>query len=121
MKIPRIVFFAAFAAVAALIALAVGCSRKNLTTPELYDRHCARCHGDHGEGVPRSLTLYPHANLLASPMARRGDRAAIRERIADGPGPMPAFKRRLDAQEIERLVGYTIQLSHPGQPLKETP
>lgn len=109
-------------ALAALFAaLFVGCARKNLTTPELYDRHCARCHGDHGEGVPRSLTLYPHANLLASPMAQRGDRTAIRERIADGPGPMPAFKRRLNAQEIERLVGYTIQLSHPGQTPKETP
>jgi mono/diheme cytochrome c family protein len=105
----------------ALAALFTGCARKNLTTPELYDRHCARCHGDQGEGVPRALTLYPHANLLASPMAQRGDRAAIRERIADGPGPMPAFKRRLDAREIERLVDYTIQLSHPGQTSKETP
>jgi len=108
-------------ALAALAAPITGCARKNLTTPELYDRHCARCHGDQGEGVPRALTLYPHANLLASPMARRGDRAAIRERIAEGTGPMPAFKRRLDAQEVERLAGYTIQLSHPGQTPKETP
>jgi len=105
----------------ALAALFTGCARKNLTTPELYDRHYARCHGDQGEGVPRALTLYPHANLLASPMAQRGDRAAIRERIAEGEGPMPAFKHRLDAQEIERLVGYTIQLSHPGQTPKEAP
>ena len=105
----------------ALAAPIAGCVRKNLTTPELYDRHCARCHGDRGEGDPRSLTLYPRANLLASPMALRGDRAAIRERIAEGYGPMPAFKRRLDPQEIERLVDYTLQLSHPGHPLKETP
>lgn len=106
---------------AALAALIAGCVRKNLTTPDLYDRHCARCHGDHGEGVQRALTLYPHANLLASPMAQRGDRAAIRQRIVEGDGPMPAFKRRLDPQEVERLVGYTIQLSHPGQTPKETP
>jgi mono/diheme cytochrome c family protein len=107
-----------------LAALLSGCSRKNLTTPELYDDYCARCHGEHGEGNPRSLTLYPHANLLASPMALRGDRAAIRKRIAEGTGPMPAFKRRLEPQEIERLVDYTIQLSHPGHPgqtPKETP
>lgn len=112
---PRIVLLAA------LGALLAGCARKNLTAPELYDTYCARCHGDHGEGAPRSLTLYPHANLLASPMAKRGDRAAIRERIAEGTGPMPAFKRRLEARDIERLAGYTIQLSHPGQPPKETP
>jgi mono/diheme cytochrome c family protein len=51
-------------------------------------------------------------------MALRGDRAAIRKRIAEGTGPMPAFKRRLDPQEVERLVDYTIKLSHSP---KETP
>ena len=106
-----------------LAALAVaagvaGCARKNLTTPELYDAYCTRCHGDRGQGDPRSLTLYPRASLLASPMALRGDRAAIRERIAEGYGPMPAFKRRLEPQEIERLVDYTLQLGHTP---KETP
>ena len=102
----------------AALALLAGCARKNLTTPQLYETYCTRCHGDRGEGVPRSLTLYPHASLLASPMALRGDRAAIRERIAEGFGPMPAFKRRLDPQEVERLVDYTIQLSRIP---KETP
>ena len=103
---------------AALAALCTGCGRKNLTTPELYDTYCSRCHGDRGEGVPRALKLYPHANLLASPMALRSDRAAIRQRIAEGEGPMPAFKRRLDSGEVERLVDYTITLSHAP---KETP
>lgn len=105
MKLHRTLFLAAF------VALLAGCVRKNLTTPELYESYCARCHGARGEGNPRSLILYPHANLLASPMALRGDRAAIRKRIAEGTGPMPAFKRRLDPQEVERLVDYTITLS----------
>ncbi|HEX4961709.1 MAG TPA: cytochrome c [Thermoanaerobaculia bacterium] len=103
---------------AALAGLLAGCVRKNLTTPELYDEYCTRCHGDHGQGDRRSLTLYPHANLLASPMALRGDRAAVRQRIAEGYGPMPAFKRRLEPQEIERLADYTLKLSRPP---KETP
>ncbi|HYX24415.1 MAG TPA: cytochrome c [Thermoanaerobaculia bacterium] len=118
--LPLCLLLAALAGVAGT----AGCSRKNLTTPELYADSCARCHGDRGEGVPRALTLYPRANLLASPMALRGDRAAVRERIAEGHGPMPGFKRRLDPQEVERLVDYTIQLSHPGHPghpPKETP
>jgi len=106
------------AALAALIALFAGCTRKNLPAPDLYEAYCARCHGARGEGNPRSLTLYPHANLLASPMALRADRAAIRKRIAEGVGPMPAFKRRLDPQEVERLVDYTIKLSRTP---KETP
>lgn len=102
----------------AVTAVLTGCARKNLTTPELYEAYCTRCHGDRGQGDPRSLTLYPHANLLASPMTLRGDRAAIRERIAEGYGPMPAFKRRLTSQEIERLVDYSLKLSRTP---KETP
>ncbi|MEA2601751.1 MAG: Cytochrome oxidase, cbb3-type, subunit [Acidobacteriota bacterium] len=105
-------------AVTAVAAVLAGCPRKNLTTPELYEAYCTRCHGDRGQGDPRSLTLYPHADLLVSPMTLRGDRAAIRERIAEGYGPMPGFKRRLTPQEVERLVDYTLQLSRTP---KETP
>ena len=104
MKLLPLCLFAAFALVA-------GCARKNLTSPEIYELYCTRCHGERGQGDPRSLTLYPHANLLVSPMMLRGDRAAIRERIAEGYGPMPGFKRRLTPQEVERLVDYTLQLS----------
>ena len=89
----------------------VGCARKNLTTPELYATYCARCHGERGEGKGDNLALYPHLNLLTSPMARRGDRAAVRQRIRDGYGPMPGFARRLDRQEVERLVDFTFQLA----------
>ena len=95
--------------VAASIAVAA-CAHENLTAPELYETYCARCHAGRGQGEPKSLTLYPNANLLASPMVRRGDRAAIRQRIAEGYGPMPGFQRRLDPGEIERLVDFTLQL-----------
>jgi len=81
-----------------------------MTTPELYSTYCTRCHGARGEGQPDSLTLYPHLNLLASPMIRRGDRPAVRQRIADGYGPMPGFKRRLTPEELERLIDFTMQL-----------
>jgi len=95
-----------------------GCSGKNLSTPELYGRHCARCHGARGEGNPRGLRLYPHLDLRTSPLVRDGDRAAVRHQIADGEGPMPGFARRLDAQQIERLVDFTLQL---GRTAKEKP
>jgi len=104
--------------VLAAMALA-GCSRQNLTTPELYDDYCARCHGSHGEGDPRGLRTYPHLDLRASPMVRRGDRAAVRQRIAAGSGPMPGFVRRLTRQEIERLVDFTLQLGQ--SPKRENP
>ena len=99
-------------------ALLIGCARKSLTTPELYATYCARCHGERGEGKGDSLTLYPRLDLLASPMVRRGDRAAVRQRIREGYGPMPGFARRLDPPEVERLVDFTFQL---GRNAKERP
>ncbi len=89
----------------------VSCARKNLTTPELYATYCARCHGERGEGKGDNLALYPHLNLLTSPMVRRGDREAVRQRIREGYGPMPGFARRLGPQEVERLVEFTFQLA----------
>jgi mono/diheme cytochrome c family protein len=96
--------------------LLAGCARKNLTTPQLYKRHCARCHGGRGEGNPRGLRRYPHLDLLSSPMVRRGDRAAVRQRILEGDGPMPGYARRLAPEEIEKLVDFTFQLSRKEKP-----
>ena len=107
------------AALPLLSLSSTGCARKNLTPPELYETYCARCHGARGEGDPRSQKLYPNLDLLSSPMVRRGDRAAVRRRIAEGYGPMPGFARRLDPGEIERLVEFTFQLGRAGK--KESP
>jgi mono/diheme cytochrome c family protein len=89
-----------------------GCARKDLTTPELYSTYCARCHGERGRGKgdAEARALYPHLNLLASPMVLRGDRQAVRQRIREGYGPMPGFARRLTPGEVERLVDFTFQL-----------
>jgi mono/diheme cytochrome c family protein len=97
---------------AAALAVLAGCARKNLTAPELYSTYCARCHGEQGKGKgdPEDLILYPHLNLLTSPVVRGGDRAAVRQRIREGYGPMPGFARRLTPQELERLVDFTFQL-----------
>jgi mono/diheme cytochrome c family protein len=94
----------------AALPLAAGCAKKPETPPELYAAYCARCHGQGGEGDPRSAKLHPNLDLLVSPMVRRGDRALIRDRIAKGKGPMPGFARRLSPQEIESLVDFTIEL-----------
>jgi mono/diheme cytochrome c family protein len=97
--------------------LLAGCGKPK-TTPEMYKRYCARCHGGNGEGNPKSLRLYPNLDLIESPMVRRGDRAAVRQRIAEGHGPMPAYQRRLTPEEIERMVDFTFQLARSP---KETP
>lgn len=96
----------------AALPLLAGCAKKPETPPEIYAAYCARCHGDQGEGKgnARSLKLYPHLNLLVSPMVLQGDRALVRDRIAKGYGPMPGFSRRLSPQELESLVDFTLAL-----------
>lgn len=103
----------------AALPLVAGCARKTLPTPELYTTYCARCHGRAGDGDPRHLDRYPYLDLHASPMVVKGDRAAVRQRIADGHGPMPGFSHRLAPGEIERLVDFTFQLGRAAT--KETP
>lgn len=90
--------------------LLAGCAEPR-TTPERYAKYCARCHGDNGEGNPKTRRLYRNLDLHASPMVRSGDRAAVRQRIAEGHGPMPGFERRLTPAEIEQMVDYTFQLA----------
>jgi mono/diheme cytochrome c family protein len=113
-----------FAAALPLLGpLWAGCAHKDLAGPEVYSTYCARCHGESGKGKgdADSLILYPHLNLLTSPMVRGGDRAAVRRRIREGNGPMPGFARRLDALEVERIVDFTLQLGRDTKTAKESP
>jgi hypothetical protein len=93
-----------------LLLLPAGCAWDR-SAPGLYRSYCKRCHGAEGEGKPRALKLYPKSNLLISEMVLQGDRDAVRDRIANGEGPMPAFKRRLTPEELESLVDFTIRLA----------
>jgi len=93
------------------LPLLAGCAGAgDRSAPALYEHQCARCHGDRGQGPKKPVKLYPYLDLLASPMVRRGDRAAVRQRIRDGYGSMPAFSRRLSPEEVERVVDFTLQL-----------
>jgi mono/diheme cytochrome c family protein len=104
---------------ALLLALLVGGCAQDRTPPGLYRTYCMRCHGHRGEGQPRALKLYPRVNLLRSTLIRRGDRDAVRRRIAKGKGRMPAFQRKLTPQELESLVDYTIRLATTPQEEKD--
>jgi hypothetical protein len=46
-------------------------------------------------------------------MILKGDRAAVRQRIAEGHGPMPSYSKRLTPEELERLVDLTLQIPAP--------
>jgi mono/diheme cytochrome c family protein len=96
----------------ALALLLAGCPSRDRSGPGLYTSYCRRCHGTADEGPKRRLKLYPHLDLRTSPMLLRGDRAAVRQRIVQGDGPMPSFGRRLTPAEVERVVEFTLAIPH---------
>jgi len=97
-------------AIAAVVFLLAACGPADRSAPGLYRAYCRRCHGAAGEGKARSLRLYPNLDLTAAEKVRQGDRPFLRQRIAEGYGPMPGFARRLSPPEIESLVDLTLEL-----------
>jgi len=93
-----------------LLPLLAGCGPEDRSAPALYKKYCARCHGAEGQGPRRPNKLYPYLSLLASPMVRQGDRAAVRQQIVEGEGPMPSFRRRLSPAEVEQVIDFTLGL-----------
>ncbi len=64
---------------------------------EVYERKCARCHGD--DGTPKKRNV---PNLKKSDLS---DAAAI-DLITNGEDKMPAFAKKLSAQEIKAVAIY---------------
>jgi mono/diheme cytochrome c family protein len=59
---------------------------------------CYKCHNADGSGTWRGANLAERVPKLTD--------AAIEKAISEGPGMMPAFKGRLDAQEIASLAAW---------------
>lgn len=79
---------------------------------QLYDDHCAACHGERGEGVPR---IYPalagnRAVLLATPanLVRVVTEGGFPPSTAGNPRPfgMPPFGPTLDDADVAALLSY---------------
>ena len=93
-----------------ILPLLAGCGPEDRSAPALYKKYCARCHGAEGQGPRRPNKLYPYLILLDSPMVRKGDRAAVRQQVVEGEGPMPSFRRRLSPEEVEQVIDFTLGL-----------
>jgi len=79
---------------------------------QLYDQHCARCHGADGAGVAEQ----PLTNNLLSDRARMKLRSdmALTEAIRRGKPPtMPAFGDTFTDAKLMVLVAYVRSLSDP--------
>jgi mono/diheme cytochrome c family protein len=77
----------------------------------LYRAHCALCHGEAGEGDgPAAAALTPKPTNFRELMHHHGD-GDLAWKIAQGRGPMPAWKSRLRRRQIWDLVNYVKRFS----------
>ncbi len=93
----------------------------------LYAEHCARCHGERGEGAPRWTQRGPDGRWPPPPLDGSGHtwhhdlatlKRVIREGSPAGQGNMPAWGDKLTEEEIEAVIAW-FQSRWPA-PIRET-
>lgn len=94
---------------------------------QLYNRHCARCHGMDGrptKAAPtaRDLTNRSYINELGNKGIRGAIMAGRPMGMPVDQQLMPAFGNQFSEPELEVLIGYVRSLSNPEVgPEKLTP
>lgn len=76
---------------------------------DLYAQHCARCHGADGKGNT-ALGRTFKAPDLTKPNVQRRSNSRFTKSIKNGRGNMPAFAKKLSAQDITALILYIRSL-----------
>lgn len=73
---------------------------------ELFEAHCAMCHGADASGM---MGVHPSLRGARDRLTREGVEVAVR-RGRDTRPPMPAFGDRLTDEEIELVIDYVASL-----------
>lgn len=82
---------------------------------QIYQTHCAACHGDHAQGAPNWRQRDPDGFYPAPPLNGSGHEwhhslAALKEIIDNGSTPgqgkMPAWKDQLTVDDVDAVVAY---------------
>lgn len=86
-------------------------------TPALFAEHCAKCHGEKGDGQGWTELDRPARSFLDGGFSYGNTRGALQRSIRHGiPGtPMPAFPDEvLTSAQREALADFVIALGPPG-------
>ena len=59
----------------------------------IFERKCASCHEENGDGKTIVAGHFPYANLIDGKWRADGSAAAIEKQIRDGRDPMPEVRR----------------------------
>jgi mono/diheme cytochrome c family protein len=88
---------------------------KTATGSTIFQANCLVCHGEDGSGSDVGKSL--HAADLRSSTVQTKSNAALAHFIDEGKGAMPAFKDRLDDQQVLDVVRYlrTLRKHHAAQ------
>jgi mono/diheme cytochrome c family protein len=89
-----------------------------LSGRQIYERHCARCHGSDGRPTPASPTARDLTNRsYVEGLGNRQIKATIMAGVPAGVPPdqqrMPAFGNQFSEPELEVLIGHVRSLSNP--------
>ena len=78
----------------------------------IYMEHCAKCHGETGDGKGNEELERPARSFLLGGYSYGNTQKAVTRSVVHGiPGtPMPAFGETLDAKSISAVVDYVIAL-----------
>ena len=74
--------------------------------PELFTRHCAKCHGKDGRAKGMKAKLSGARNLTDPEWQDRVSDERLFNSINNGKGRMPAFGKKLSEAEVDSLVQY---------------
>jgi cytochrome c6 len=78
------------------------------TAESLFKTNCALCHGDDGSGTELGKRF--HVKDLRTKEVQDKSSADLAQIIRDGKNNMPAFGKRLNDDQIQKLVDYIRHL-----------
>jgi cytochrome c6 len=117
------VFRSSLAALLAAAAfLALGCEEGRLPEGDahggdlaagrrIFERKCARCHAESGDGKTAVAGRFPYANLVDRVWRADGSAESIERQIRRGRDPMPSFQGKLTDEQIRQTVAYVLELT----------
>lgn len=98
----------AFLAVAVVISLSSVAFAAE-TGAELFKSKCAACHGPDGKGQTAMGKNLKLRDLSSEEVQKQSD-GELKTIVENGKGKMPAFKGKLNDEQIEALVQYIRSL-----------
>jgi mono/diheme cytochrome c family protein len=98
---------------------AASAAQKVQTPAELYQAHCALCHGVDGDGEGLVQLDRPARSFKKGAFSFGNTPEALFRTISNGIGgtPMPGFKEGLTVEQREQLADYVIELGPEQEPV----